>query len=148
MPVEMTRQHLNEHGFTLDTSPGTIQRFHWSRGRDDTFHISLWVATTHPLVRELTTVLLPFMDACICWYHDHHTLSCLRVHETIRYMEEYTDSIWLMVTTFPRVLTPHASRVTRFYDANGFERTRLKGEFFENLSHIVNEHIRKSPYSR
>ncbi len=148
MSVEMTAQHLNELGFDFDTSAGIIQRFHWSRGRDEAFRVSLWIATTHPLVRELTPVLLPCMDACVCWYHDHHALSCLRVRETMCHMEQYTNSIWLMVTTFPRVLKPHASRVPRFYDVNGFERTRLTGELSKNLTHIVKEHVRQSPYSK
>ena len=148
MSVEMTAQHLNELGFTLDTSGDVIQRFHWSRGRNQAFRVSLWIATTHPLVRELTPSILPYMDACICWYHDHHALSCLRVRETMRHMEQYTDSIWLMVTTFPRVLTPHASHVPRFYDVNGFERTRLTGDFIESLTYIVKEHVRRNPYSQ
>lgn len=136
-----TAANLNELGFRFDTSPGMIQRFHWTRSQQDAFRVSLWVATVHPLVVGLADAILPYMDACVCWYHDHDAMSCLRVRETMRCMEPLTDSIWLMVTTFPRALIPHASRVPRFYDVNGFERTRLMEDVSTNLKRILSAHL-------
>lgn len=136
MPVEMTAEHLKELGFVLNEAEGILQRFRWSI-KDESVRVSLWVVTTHPVIFELTRDLLPCMDACVCWYHDHHALSCLRVRQAMHHMEQYTVPIWLMATIFPRVTTRHASRVMRFYDANGFERERLTGDLTQNLTHIV-----------
>lgn len=148
MSPEMTAQNLNEIGFRFDTSAGTIQRFRWTRGNHDALQVSLWVACTHPLIYTLVEMCMSSMDACVCLYHDHDTLSCLRVENTVRKMEQYTDSIWLMTTTFPRILTPHASKVTKYYDSNGFERTRLTKGIGDNIKQILQTHLSQHRYTR
>lgn len=140
MSIHQTAINLNEIGFKFEKTEGRIQRFRWTRD-NKVIDISLWVACIHPVVIAMVETILPYMDACVCWYHDHSALSCVRVANTIQTMERYNDSIWLMVTTFPRELHPHASKIPKIYDINGFERTRLTQDIPSNMEKILKYHL-------
>lgn len=140
MTPRMTKANLNASGVEFDETEGIVQKFRWSRGQG-AYKVTLWVACLHPVVNMLASSFIPYMDACVCWYHDHDGLSCARVAATMALFERYASMTRLMVTTMPRLQYPHKSNVRKYYNKLGFEHERLQGTFAENVEHIVQQHF-------
>lgn len=135
MNGEMTHQFLRENNLDFELSE-SIQRFRWSRSSANTGKTaSLWCTTHEPLTSEMLPNIVPYMDACICLYHDHDALSCLQVRKAMDKLSAQNDHIWLMPTTIPNVDTKHKSRIKKFYNKSGFERPQIIG----TLSHAIEE---------
>ena len=113
----------------------SYQRFRWTR--PSSLAVSIWVVCQCPLSNELLNCTIPYMDACICLYHDHSPVSCLRVRKAMSLLEPLTDAIWLMSTTVPRSRLTHKSQIKKFYDKNGFERTLLRGTLKDNIEKLI-----------
>jgi hypothetical protein len=119
----------------FDAQLPSFQRFRWTR--PSSLAVSVWVVCQHPLTNELLNSTIPYMDACICLYHDHSPVSCLRVRKAMSLLEPLTDAIWLMSTTVPRSRLTHQSKIRKFYDKNGFERSLLTGTLRENIEKLI-----------
>ena len=135
MTPRATAAYLKTADLEFDAQWPSVQRFRWNR--PSSLSISIWVACQHPLANELLDCIIPYMDASICLYHDHSPVSCLRVRKAMSLLEPLTDAIWLMSTTVPRSRVAHKSRIKKFYDKNGFERTLLRGGLTENLEKLI-----------
>jgi len=120
----------------FDASLPSFQRFRWTR--PSSLAVSVWVVCQHPLTNELLNSTIPYMDACICLYHDHSPVSCLRVRKAMSLLAPLTDALWLMSTTVPSSRLAHKSKIKKFYDTNGFERTVLRGTLRENIEQLIN----------
>lgn len=139
MNPEMTRDFLSLYDLEFDATPGTICKLHWPI--DLPVSVSLWVACQHPIVDHLSASFLPHMDACVCLYHDHDGLSCVKVGTGIELLQKYHSNVWMMATTIPEVIKKHSSRVRLYYNENGFEITRLTKDLNTNLEAILKVHI-------
>lgn len=140
MSPKMTRANLILYGIEFDeTEEGNIQRFRW--GRRGPVCVSLWVTCQHPIVSGLASSLLPYMDACVCWYHDHDAISCIRVDAGMQILEKYNSNVWLMATAIPKVNPPHQSKIRKYFDDMGFERTRLTSSLDKNIEMFVKRHL-------
>ena len=139
MTPRMTQANMNSVGIECDLKEGTIQKFRWSRGKG-AYKVTIWIACMHPVVTSLASSFLPYMDACLCWYHDHDGLSCARVSAAMAILERYGTNISLMVTNVPCLQYPHKSNVRKYYDKLGFERDRLQATFAENIEAMVQNH--------
>lgn len=131
MSAEMTRQNLEGYGYTFDVRP-SIQKFRWTPAVG-TVTVCLWVCTMHPLCTALAASLIPYMDACILWYHDHDAMSCLRVEGGMRLLQRRGVPLSILASVTPRVEQSHASRVRRYFDEHGFEYRRVIGTLQEAL---------------
>jgi len=135
MSMESVRANLKLHGIDYKIISGSVQRFQWPKTRN--MVVNIWVACQHPLSEELCGSLLPFMDVCVCWYHDHQALSCVKVRAALIFLEKYKDNIWLMSTTLPKVRIVHRSRVEKSYDRNGFLRQCLVDTMEKSIDIIL-----------
>lgn len=140
MTSEMTSANFRK--YDLDYScifSGGIQKIHWPRKL--TINVKLWCAEQHPVSAELMPSLLPFMDACIIWYHDHSPLSCLKVSNAVSEVTRYTDNIWLLGTTTPVIHQKHASRIQKSYNRYGFLRPCLTKPLDKSLEIILKNEL-------
>ena len=139
MSTEATRIFLESYDLEFNTIDGTICKFHWpANGK---LSVSLWVACQHPVVEHLASSFLPHMDACVCLYHDRDCLSCVRVDNAIKLLQQNHSNVWMMATTVPPVVNQHSSRVRHYYNENGFEIDRLIGSLGDNLDKILRVHL-------
>ena len=91
MSPESTAANLSIVDIPFDKTKGTIQRFRLNRKKSSAISVSLWVGCQHPLTNILLESTLPYMDACICLYHDNDPLSCLRVRNAVKLMEKFSE---------------------------------------------------------
>lgn len=140
MTPQDTAANLAPHEITFDTRDGTIQKFRWVR-QDRPVTVSLWVACVHPLVEHLGASFIPHMDACVCWYHDHDGLSCIKVNTSMTFLQGLHDNVRLMATTLPNKHDKHHSRIRRHYNAHGFEIQRLVSSLETNIEEILKVHL-------
>jgi len=140
MSPEMTRQNLEGYGYTFKIEP-SIQKFRWTPPEKSGVTVCLWVTTMHPLTTTLASSLIPYMDACVLWYHDHEPLSCIRIEGGMALLENNTKHISLMVTTTPLISKKHRSTVKRYYDEHGFEIQRFTGLLHKNLMIILDNYL-------
>lgn len=124
MSAEMTQANFRLFDIECEFSPGSIQKIRWPRAMD--ISITLWVAHCNPVSAFLLENLLPFMDVCVCWYHDHSAISCLKVRNAVSTLNGNGNNVWLMASQVPRLRDTHKSRVKKMYDDNGFLRPRCK----------------------
>jgi len=139
MSIEMTQANLKKYNITMAKDDSIIHHHSWSRDGD--IKVKLWIACQHPLTMEMSSSLLPFMDACCIWYHDKSALSCIKVREGIRCLSSTNDNIWLMATSVPFVRIKHLSRIERCYDSNGFERPFLYSSLDNSIEKILETEI-------
>jgi len=139
MNPDMTRDFFALYNLEFDATPGTICKLHWPF--EMSVSTSLWVACQHPIVEHLSASFLPHMDACVCLYHDHHGLSCVRVASGMELLQKYHKNIWIMATTIPKVSLKHSSRVRLYYNENGFEIIRLTNDLSKNVEDILKVHL-------
>jgi hypothetical protein len=124
MTPELTAANLRSFDIDFQLVPGSIQKIRWPRAFD--ISITLWVCHQHPVSDELIGSLLPYMDVATVWYHDHSSMSCLKVRSAVALLERSISNIWLMATRMPLVRLVHQSRVEKCYDNNGFLRPCCK----------------------
>lgn len=140
MSPRITQQNLECYGFTFKIDD-SIQKFRWTPPEKNGISVCLWVSTMHPLCTTLSSSLIPYMDACILWYHDHDIMSCIRVEGGMALLENNTKNISLMATTKPVLSKRHKSTVKRYYDEHGFERQRFTGLLYKNLLVIIEKYL-------
>lgn len=131
MTPQLTRAALAPIDLDFQATPGTIQKFEWS---DQT---TLWIACQHPVTAALAASILPYMDACVCWYHDQCALSCLRVHSCMGLLEKYHDKVAMMSTVCPTQQQPHTSKVQKYYNKHGFLREFYCQTFRDNIENMI-----------
>lgn len=124
MTPEFTAANLRQFDLDFQLVPGSIQKIRWPRAFD--ISITLWVCHQHPVSDELLVSLLPYMDVATVWYHDHSSMSCLKVRSAVSLLERSISNIWLMATRMPLVHIVHQSRIEKCYDNNGFLRPCCK----------------------
>ena len=132
MTAEMTNINLPGE---FSQIPGTIQKF--TIPRSGPTKLIIWVSTMSPILEGLAGSLLPYMDAAICWYHDHAAFSCLKLQNSVALIQKYLDNIWLMATTKPKLTIAHSSNIKKMYNKHGFERPHLSGDLLANLETIL-----------
>ena len=140
MSVSDTASNLRPYNIAFDEQEGTIQKFKWVR-ENGPVSVSLWVACMHPLTQHLAASFVPHMDACVCWYHDHDGLSCVRVQAGMELLQSLHENVRLMATTFPEKYPKHASRVRKYYSTHGFEIERLMSNLPMNIEEILRVHL-------
>ena len=113
MSPELTHAYFQSTHLDINIETPSIQRIRWPRS-DGALSVSLWVANQHPVVENLAGMLLPYMDACICLYHDHSAMSCVRVRKAMDILQKYSDEIWLQSTVTPPIRMRHESRIKNF----------------------------------
>ena len=136
-----TMANLEAYGFTFDCQEGTIQKFKWIRDDRAAVSVSLWVSRLHPLLEHLASSLVPYMDACVCWYHDHDGLSCLQVQQAMNLLQRLRTNVRLVAATTPLKHERHESRIRRYYDQHGFEIERLIGTLDTIIEEILRVHL-------
>ena len=147
MSPESTAANLNLVNISFDKTKGTIQRFRLDRKKSSAISVSLWIGCQHPLTNILLESTLPYMDACICLYHDNDPLSCLRVRNAVKLMEKFSDNIWLMVTNKPVLRIRHESKIRKFFDRNGFLRPLLmENNIQESIEKILDVDLNVNKY--
>lgn len=147
MSPESTAANLNLVDISFDKTKGTIQRFRLNRKKSSAISVSLWIGCQHPLTNILLESTLPYMDACICLYHDNDPLSCLRVRNAVKIMEKFSDNIWLMVTNKPVLRIRHESKIRKFFDRNGFLRPLLmENNIQESIEKILDVDLNVNKY--
>lgn len=139
MTPKVTAQNLAMFDLHFDETAATVQKLQLKR--PGPVSVSLWVACHHPLVSELASSFAPHMDACVCWYHDHNALSCLRVASAMSTLKLFRPTLWMMVTTHPVVHEKHQSRIKKYFDEHGFERVRLIQTLDKNIEKILARHL-------
>ena len=125
MSLQSTASNFKNYDIEYQLVSDTIQKIRWPRAND--ISITLWVCHQSPVSNELLTFLLPYMDVATVWYHDHSSLSCLKVKSAVRLLEKHLSNIWLVPTRVPRLQTIHKSRIEKCYDKNGFLRPLCRG---------------------
>lgn len=145
MTHDMTNAFLAAQHIDCDMTDG-IHRFKWNRPNKAGISVTIWIACQSPLMNVLIESTLPYMDACICLYHDHDATSCMRVRKAMQMLDTYSQNIFPMMTTIPPIIDKHKSRVVKFYNKDGFERTRHTGTLSETIETLlrVDLHIFKS----
>ena len=147
MSPESTAANLSIVDIPFDKTKGTIQRFRLNRKKSSAISVSLWVGCQHPLTNILLESTLPYMDACICLYHDNDPLSCLRVRNAVKLMEKFSDNIWLMVTNKPVLRIRHETKIRKFFDRNGFLRPLLmENNIQESIEKILDVDLNVNKY--
>jgi|FLMP01.1.fsa_nt_emb hypothetical protein len=131
MSPQLTRAALIPFDIDFQVHPGTIQKFEW-HGR-----AMLWIACQHPVTAAMADSILPYMDTCVCWYHDQCALSCLRVHSCLGFLEKYHDNVAMMATNCPTQNNPHTSKVRKYYNKHGFLRKFYCRTFRHNIENIT-----------
>lgn len=121
----------------MDSTSNDILRFDLPQKKCRAKKLTVWCACQDPLLNEVVKNTLPYMDACICLYHDHDALSCMRVRNAMKLLESANNAIWLMSTSIPVVFRKHKSRVCKFYNQNGFERPFIRECTKENLEYFL-----------
>jgi len=139
MNVDMTREYMSQYELDFDSTEGTICRLRMQR--DQPMSVSLWVCCQHPVVELLAGSFVPHMDACICLYHDHDGLSCVRIESGMKLLQEYHQHIFMMATILPTIQQKHSSRVRHYYNENGFEIRRLTQTLHKNVEEILKLHL-------
>jgi len=136
MTPEMIKANLVglSPAFEFNTS-SSIQKFIFPR--DGVTKMTIWIACQDAIVHELLPAILPYMDAAVCWYHDHSALSCLKVRNAVSTLEQYTDMIWLMNTVIPKLRMKHYSKIKKMYNKHGFQRELLTDTLSLNFEHIL-----------
>ena len=114
-----------------------IQRFEWHRPNRHDRKVSVWTACHSPLTTDLLPLIVPYMDAVVCLYHDHDALSCLKMRSAMSSLSPYHGVIYPMMTAIPRLHRRHASRIKKFYNKDGFEREMLTGTLAEMIEKIL-----------
>tara|TARA_B100000683_G_scaffold218506_1_gene214785 strand:- start:267 stop:740 length:474 start_codon:yes stop_codon:yes gene_type:complete len=136
MSPELTHTYFRTSHIDIDIDTPTIQRVRWPRA-DGALSVSLWVASQHPIVDNLAAMLLPYMDACVCLYHDHSAMSCIRVRKAMDTLQKFSDEIWLQSTVTPPIRMRHESRIRKFYTKHGFERPQRNGKLKDTIEEIL-----------
>jgi hypothetical protein len=131
MSPQLTRAALVPFDIDFQDQPGTIQKFEWDR------RTMLWIACQHPIVAALADSILPYMDTCVCWYHDQCALSCLRVHSCLDFLAKYHDKVAMMSTTCPPQHQPHTSKVRKYYNKHGFLREFYSQSLRHNIENMT-----------
>lgn len=129
MSMQSTASNFRLYDLEYQVVSDTIQKIRWPRAND--IAITLWVCHQSPVSNELLKFLLPYMDVATVWYHDHSSLSCLKVKAGIQLLEKFISNIWLVPTRTPRLQTVHQSRIEKCYDKNGFLRPICQGYTLE-----------------
>ena len=141
MTPEDTRLNLSLYNIDFDCS-ASVQKFRWiRREKNGPITISLWVACQHPIVEHLADSFVPHMDACVCWYHDHDGLSCMKVLHGMTLLQKTHSNVWLMMTVVPKKSQKHESRIRKYYCENGFPIKRLDSTLEENIEEILRVHL-------
>ena len=141
MSPKQIRANLVLNGIDFDETENVcIQKFLWPRSGP--VGVTVWVVCHHPLVSGLASSLLPYMDMCICWYHDHDAMSCVRVEAAMEVLQMYNSNIWLMTTVIPRASHLHKSKIRKYYDEMGFERERLTSDLNDSIEFLIKRHIK------
>lgn len=135
MNARGTAAFLNASGISA-VADDSIQRFEMQK-QQSSLTITLWVASMSPLMNILMRNSVPYVDGCICLYHDHDALSCMRVESAMEMLKPLHDWIALMPTTIPRVNRHHESRIHTYYNKDGFERPQLTGNLIENIQKMA-----------
>lgn len=135
MCARATAAFLNSSGIEA-TSENSIQRFKIQKQKSS-LTVTLWVASMSPLMNVLIANIVPYVDGCLCLYHDHDALSCVRVNSAMELLGNMHDSITLMNTTVPALNRRHLSRIKTFYNNDGFERPLLTGTLMDNIHEMV-----------
>lgn len=131
MSPQLTRAALAPFDIDFDIQSGTVQKFKWGG------QIMLWIACQHSVVVALADSILPYMDTCVCWYHDKCALSCLRVRSCIDFLAKYHDNAAMMSTEHPTVDNPHTSKVQKYYNKHGFLREFYCDTFKHNIQNMI-----------
>lgn len=116
--------------FDFNTQVGTIQKFEWDKVT------TIWIACQHPVINCMAESIIPYMDICLVWYHNHCALSCLQVHNCMHFLEKYHQNISLMTTIKPPLLYQQKSKVRHYYNKHGFVRKYYYEDFKVNISRI------------
>ncbi len=132
MSYDMTKANLPE--FPFEKGP-VIQKFIFPR--QGVIKMTIWIACQDAIINELLPEILPYMDAAICWYHDHSPLSCLKVRNAVSTLEQCIDTIWLMNTTIPKLRMKHQSKIKKMYNKIGFQRPMLSDTLANNFEQIL-----------
>lgn len=140
MSPETTSIYLNAQHLEYEYTD-SIQRFQWKRQNNAGISVTVWVACQSPLINELIENTLTHMDACICLYHDHDALSCLKMRKAMQRLEMYNENIFPMMTTTPQLLNKHKSRVQKFYNKDGFERERFTGTLTNTIERLLRTNL-------
>lgn len=131
MSPQLTRAALAPFDIDFQVRPGTIQKFEWDS------QTMVWIACQHPVVAALADSILPYMDTCVCWYHDQCALSCLRVHSCLDFLAKYHDKVAMMSTTCPPQHQPHTSKVRKYYNKHGFLREFYSQSLRHNIENMT-----------
>lgn len=131
MTPELTKSVLFKVGFDFQLEKGIIQKFKWNN------NVQLWVACHHPVVAAMADSIIPHMDVVVCWYHNGCAKSCLRVHNSIEFLNKYHDNIVMMATDVPALDHPQKSFVKKYYNKHGFLRKYYNQTFEKNILQIM-----------
>jgi len=148
MTPEMTAANFKLYDIEYEYKSGCIQKIRWPRTSE--ISITLWLVHQHPVSDELLKFLLPFVDVSIVWYHDHSSLSCLKVKNGVKLITLPSSNVWLSATQIPKLHRIHRSRVEKCYDKNGFLRPHCKDYTLEkNIEEILKSELKvqKNLYS-
>lgn len=122
MSLEDTKKRCLYYDLKFEDSI-CIQKLTWPRRLS--ISVKLWIGVVHPVVNELLKDVLPYMDACVVWYHDHCVKSCLKVQGAVSSLSSIVDNLWLVGASFDLRRDKHASKIKKTYNQNGFERPCL-----------------------
>ena len=138
MTPEMTCAFFESHNVAIDVSE-SIHRHRWKRvgAMQGGKTCTLWITHMTPLICELLSSTLPYMDATICLYHDHDALSCVKIRNAEHQLSMHHDNIWLLPTCIPAVSKKHHSRIKKFYNKDGFERPQLRLGLESSIEEIL-----------
>ena len=128
MTIELTASVFQEIGIELNIS-NSIQKFQYNNKQ-------FWIACMHPILLTLSESLLPYVDKCVLLYHKHDILSCLRVENTMRFLNQQHVHIDIISVSQPLLVVRHQSLVRKQYNQIGFLRLFLTGNLAETLKQI------------
>lgn len=140
MSLETTTAYFKAQHLEYEAKD-SIQRFQWKRQSNAGISVTIWIACQSPLINELVASTLTHMDACICLYHDHDALSCLKVRKGMGILALYNENIFPMMTTSPQLVHKHNSRVQKFYNKDGFERELLGPSLRHTIEKILKNNL-------
>jgi hypothetical protein len=130
MTPGLTKKVLLLVGIEFKIDDGIIQKFKWGDS------IQLWIACHHPVVAAIADSIIPHMDVVVCWYHNRCVKSCLRVHNSMEFLNKYHDNIVMMAADVPVLDHPRKSLVKKYYNKHGFLRRYYNKTFSKNILQI------------
>lgn len=141
MSPKQIRANLLLNGIDFDeTEDVCIRKIIWPRSGPT--RVILWMVCHHPVASGLASSLLPYMDVCVCWYHDHDAMSCLRVESAMGVLQMYNSNTCLLATVIPRASSVHKSNIHKYYDELGFERVRFTSGLNESIELLIRRHLK------